>query len=145
MDAKEAVDRVFRDPKIKYELTEFENLGKPIHEALEIYPKVIESGRYAGKTKYFVKGIVPSSSGKDEFQIYSEGKKSNPEEIVRQLWIYKLINVYGYHIDEIDSNYSALENFRSGLSLCISKQYRWSITGGNASKGGLRSTRIVSP
>jgi len=102
MDTKEVLDRIFRDPKTKYELTEFENLGKPIEEILEIYSKVIETGREAGKTKYFVKSIVPSSSGKEEFQIYSEGKKSNPEEVVRQLWIHKLINVYDYHVDEID-------------------------------------------
>jgi type I restriction enzyme M protein len=30
-----------------------------------------------------------------------EGGKSAPEEIVRQLWVYKLIHQYGYHPDEI--------------------------------------------
>ena len=31
-----------------------------------------------------------------------EGGKSAPEEIVRQLWVYKLIQQYGYKVDEID-------------------------------------------
>lgn len=30
-----------------------------------------------------------------------EGGKSNPEEIVRQLWVWKLINFYGYSPDQI--------------------------------------------
>jgi type I restriction enzyme M protein len=34
--------------------------------------------------------------------VYSEGGKSAPEEIVRQLWVYKLIHQYGYKADEID-------------------------------------------
>lgn len=102
MNTKEIIDRIFRDPKTKYELAEFENLGKPVEEILDIYPKVIESGREAGKTKHFIKSIVPSSSGREEFQVYSDGGKSSPEEIVRQLWVYKLLNVYGYHADEIE-------------------------------------------
>ena len=34
--------------------------------------------------------------------MYAEGGKSAPEEIVRQLWVYKLIQQYGYKADEID-------------------------------------------
>jgi len=102
MNTKEIIDRIFRDPKTKYELTEFENLGKPIEEIISIYPKVIESGRDAGKTKYFLKSFIPTSSGNEEFQVFSEDGKSNPEEIVRQLWIYKLLNAYEYHKDEIE-------------------------------------------
>ena len=99
---REIIDRIFKEPGIKYELTEFENLGKPIHEILDILAKAVETGRDAGKTKYFLKSQVPFSSGKDEVQVYVEGGKSAPEEIVRQLWVYKLIHQYGYHIDEID-------------------------------------------
>ena len=47
---RELIDRIFREPGIKYELTEFETLGKPIHEILSIYPKTVETGRDAGKT-----------------------------------------------------------------------------------------------
>jgi hypothetical protein len=35
-------------------------------------------------------------------QVYAEGGKSGPEEIVRQLWAYKLMQQYGYKADEID-------------------------------------------
>ena len=99
---RELIDRIFKEPGIKYELTEFETLGKSIYEILSIYPKTIETGRDAGKTKYYLKSIVPFSSGKEEVQVYVEGGKSAPEEIVRQLWVYKLIQQYGYRPDEID-------------------------------------------
>ena len=100
--SREIIDRIFKTPDIKYELTEFGALGKPIHEILHIYPKTVETGRDAGKTKFYLKSIVPFSSGKEEVQVYVEGCKSSPEEIVRQLWIYKLIHQYGYLPDEID-------------------------------------------
>ena len=99
---KEIIDRIFKEPGIKYELTEFETLGKSIHDILDIYAKTVETGRDAGKTKYYVKSVVPFSSGKEEVQVYVEGGKSSPEEIVRQLWVYKLIHQYGYQPDEID-------------------------------------------
>ena len=99
---KELIDRIFKEPGIKYELTEFETLGKPVHKILSIYPKTVETGRDAGKTKYFLKSFVPFSSGKEEVQVHVEGGKSAPEEIVRQLWVYKLIHQYGYQADEID-------------------------------------------
>ncbi len=41
MDTREIIDKIFKDPKTKYELTEFEALGKPIDEILEIYPKTM--------------------------------------------------------------------------------------------------------
>lgn len=102
MNTKEIIERIFKDPSTQYELTEFETLGSPIHEIVSIYPKIIESGREAGKTKYFMKSFVPFSSGKEEVQVYSEDGKSNPEEIVRQLWIYKLLNVYEYQPGELE-------------------------------------------
>ena len=102
MATKEIIDRIFKEPGIKYELTEFESLGKPIHEILTIYPKTVEKGRDAGRTKYYLKSFIPFSSGNEEVQTYVEGGKSAPEEIVRQLWVYKLIHQYGYKEDEID-------------------------------------------
>ena len=44
MNTKELIDRIFKEPDIKFELTEFENLGKPIHDIITIYPKVATSG-----------------------------------------------------------------------------------------------------
>jgi len=102
MDTKEILDRIFKDPTTKYELTEFENLGKPIHDILTIYPKTTTTGRESGKTKYYVKSFIPFSSGNEEVQVYVEDGKANPEEIVRQLWVYKLMQQYGYKVDEID-------------------------------------------
>ena len=102
METKEIIDRIFKEPGIKYELTEFENLDKPFHEILDIYPKVITTGKDAGKTKFYLKSLVPFSSGNEEVQVFVEGGKSAPEEIVRQLWVYKLISQYGYKKEEID-------------------------------------------
>ena len=102
MDTREVIDRIFKEPGIKYELREFESLGKPIHEILTVYPKTVETGRDAGKTKYYLKSFIPFSSGNEEVQVYVEGGKSAPEEIIRQLWVYKLISQYGYKEDEID-------------------------------------------
>ncbi|MFH1729811.1 MAG: N-6 DNA methylase [Pseudomonadota bacterium] len=102
MNTKEIIDKIFKDPKTKYELTEFDNLGKRLHEIIEIYPKVTDSGRDAGKTKYFMKSFVPFYSGKEEVQVFDETGKSNPEEIVRQLWVYKLLHNYEYKTEEIE-------------------------------------------
>ncbi len=102
MNTKELIDKIFREPGIQYELTEFENLGKPIHEIVSIYPKVAATGKDAGKVKYYLKSFIPFASGNEEVQVYVEGGKSAPEEIVRQLWVYKLIHQYGYRPDEID-------------------------------------------
>lgn len=100
MTTREILDLIFRDPQTKYELAEFDYLGIPIHEIIEIYPKTITSGRDTGKTKYFMKTFAKFESGRKEVQVYSE-RKANPEEIVRQLWVYKLINNYNYNKDEI--------------------------------------------
>ena len=96
MTTKELIDRIFKEPGIKYELTEFENLGKPVHDILAIYPKTASFGKDAGKTKYYLKSFIPFSTGNEEVQVYVEGGKSAPEEIVRQLWVYKLIHQYNY-------------------------------------------------
>jgi type I restriction enzyme M protein len=102
MNTKEVIDRIFKEPGVQFELTEFENLGKPIHEILSVYPKAATTGKDAGKTKYYLKSLIPFSTGNEEVQVYAEGGKSAPEEIVRQLWVYKLMHQYGYRADEID-------------------------------------------
>lgn len=102
MNTKEFIDRIFKEPGVKFELTEFENLGKPIHDIINIYPKAVATGKDAGKTKYYLKSFIPFSTGNEEMQVYTEGGKSAPEEIVRQLWVYKLMHQYGYQADEID-------------------------------------------
>lgn len=101
LSTKEVILAIFKDPKSKYQLTEFDSLNKPTWEILSIYPKVITSGKDTGLTKYFLKSFVPFVSGTEEIQVYDPKGKSNPEEIVRQLWLYKLINIFQYPIDEI--------------------------------------------
>lgn len=59
---KEIIDRIFKEPGVRYELTEFEALGKSIHEILAMYPKTAEAGRDAGKTKYFLESIFSFAS-----------------------------------------------------------------------------------
>ena len=49
MNTKELIDRIFKEPGVKFELTEFENLGKPIHDIITIFPKMATTGKDAGK------------------------------------------------------------------------------------------------
>jgi len=62
---------------------------------------VVATGKDAGKTRYDLKSFFPLSSGNEELQVYMEGGKPAPEEIARQLWVYKLMHQYGYQADEI--------------------------------------------
>lgn len=100
MTSQEVIDAIFNDPSVKYELTEFQGLGKTIPEMLNIYSRP-GTGKQTGKDVYYIKPLCEFHSEKKEFQIYVEGGKSNPEEIVRQLWVWKLINYYGYSPDQI--------------------------------------------
>lgn len=114
MDTREIIDKIFKDPKTIYELSEFDTFRKPVHELIEIYPKIMDSGREAGKTKYFMKSFVPFASSKEEIQVFAENGKSSPEEIVRQLWVYKLIHTYGYRTDEIELEKSVYFGSKEG-------------------------------
>lgn len=100
MTAKELLDKIFKDPAIKYELTEFDTASIDYDTALQLVEKP-GTGRQTGKTVYYLKTLAPFHSEKEEVQIYVEDGKANPEEIVRQLWVYKLINYYGYDKSEI--------------------------------------------
>lgn len=73
MNTKELIDRIFKAPGIKFELTEFENLGKPIHDILSIYPKAASIGKDVGKTKYYLRSFIQFSTGNEEVQVYAEG------------------------------------------------------------------------
>jgi hypothetical protein len=101
LNTVQVLDLIFKDPSTLYKLSEFENLGKPVHEIISIYPKTAATGRDAGKTKFYLKSFVPFASGTEEVQVYVEDGKSAPEEIVRQLWVYKLLKQYDYKPDEI--------------------------------------------
>jgi type I restriction enzyme M protein len=68
---------------------------------LNIYAKD-GTGKQTGKKLYFIKPLAKLHSDKTEIQVYVEDGKSNPEEIVRQLWVYKLINYYNYKPEQIE-------------------------------------------
>lgn len=100
MTTQQVIDKIFKDPAVKYELSEFEGLGISIHDMINIYSKN-GTGKQTGKKIYFLKPLAPLHSEKEEIQVYVEGGKSAPEEIVRQLWVYKLINFYNYKPEQI--------------------------------------------
>lgn len=93
----EVLNLVFRGPTVKYALTEFDDLDRPPHEILNIFPKHVEKGKSKGQIRYFLKCFKRDI----DIQVYSEDK-SNPEEIVRQLYLYKLRHHYGYPLSRID-------------------------------------------
>ena len=101
MDLDLLIDKIFRDPATRYELNEFEANKINYNQALTLIEKP-GTGKNTGKTIYYLKTLAPLHSDKEEVQIYVEDGKSNPEEIVRQLWVYKLIKYYGYSKDEIE-------------------------------------------
>ena len=75
-----ALGKIFKDPDMQYGLSVFE--GMNIDEVLDFSEK---------DGKYFLKCL------KREREILAK-----PEEIVRQLMIYKLVNFYKYPLDRID-------------------------------------------
>lgn len=100
MTKQEVIDAIFNDPTVKYELTEFQGLGTSIVDMLNIESRP-GTGKQTGKEVFYIKPLCKFHSEKTEFQIYVEDGKSNPEEIVRQLWVWKLINYYGYSPEQI--------------------------------------------
>lgn len=86
---EEIINKIFRSPDIQFGLTEFDKI-KPV-EVLNIYEKE--------KGKFYFKCL----KRKRELLIWDETKqKGGPEEIIRQLWINKLIHEYHYPLDRID-------------------------------------------
>lgn len=101
MNTQQVLDKIFKDPNVKYELSEFEGMGKPIHEMIQVIKKS-GTGKQTGKDLFYIKPLAPLHSGKEEILIYAEDSKSAPEEVVRQLWVYKLINYYNYKPEQIE-------------------------------------------
>ncbi len=91
--AKEVIGKIFGSFDTTYGLKEFD--GIDLYEILEITEE--EKGRF------YVKDI---KSGKEKF-VYDEKKQNTkPEEIIRQLWLYKLNNFYKYPLDRIETEKS---------------------------------------
>ncbi|PIT97337.1 hypothetical protein COT77_02100 [Candidatus Berkelbacteria bacterium CG10_big_fil_rev_8_21_14_0_10_41_12] len=84
----EIIAKIFKDPEALYGLKEFSDLN--INEILEIFEK---------DKKYYLKCFKREKN----IQVYNpENNQTNSEEIIRQLWLYKLLNYYKYPKDRIE-------------------------------------------
>lgn len=88
----EILDAIFKDPAVRHGLSEFDDLGKPIAEVLQILPVPTVKG----ETRYYVKCLKRGTN-----VLVKSDRKSAAEEIVRQLWLYKLHHVYKYPLEHI--------------------------------------------
>lgn len=88
MKTHEILDKIFKRPDQVFGLEEFSSIHP--QDTLEIFEK--ESG------KYYLKCFVRN---KDLFVWNEEEQTGEPEEIVRQLWVQKLIRQYNYSLDRI--------------------------------------------
>lgn len=89
----EVLEKIFRDSSLLHGLKEFEEID---------FQKVLNITEEE-KGKFYIKDI---KSGKLKFVFDELNQKSRPEEIVRQLWLYKLNNFYKYPLDYIDTEKS---------------------------------------
>jgi len=86
---REILDAIFKDPQIKYGLWEFSKLK--IEEVLTIFEKE--------KDKFYVHCLKRDK----DILVYDKNKNtSKPEEIIRQLWLVRLIKDYRYPLDRIE-------------------------------------------
>src|SRR3989339_99976 len=83
------LNTIFRDASIQYGLKEFEDI-KPV-AVLDIFEK--EAG------KFYVKCLKRE---KDILLYNKEKNLTKPEEVIRQLWLYKLTKYYNYPLDRIE-------------------------------------------
>lgn len=87
------LEKIFKDPSLVYGLKEFENLD---------FYKILYISEQEPH-RFFVKDL---KTGLQKF-VYDEQKKTGkPEEIIRQLWLYKLHQVYGYPFNRIETEKS---------------------------------------
>lgn len=85
---REIIDKIFRDPNVKYGLKEFADIK--FGDILDIFEKE--------KGKFYLRCL---KRDKDIFVYDKNTGKSKPEEIIRQLWLFKLITKYGYPLNQI--------------------------------------------
>jgi type I restriction enzyme M protein len=91
--SKKIINEIFRSAETAYGLKEFENID------LENVLKITEEER----GKFYIKDI----KSKKLRVVFDESKqKGRPEEIIRQLWLYKLHTYYKYPLDRIDTEKS---------------------------------------
>lgn len=108
LDTAALIDVIFRDPKTVHGLSDFVDLGSPIHSILNIFPREVTKDA-TKETRYFLRCMKRDK----DIQVWSQ-TKSNPEEIIRQLWLYRLQKEYGYPLDDIEVEYQV--TFGTGVS-----------------------------
>lgn len=89
MSTREILDKIFKKPDQLYGLDEFSTIHP--EDILEIFEKE--------KGKFYLKCL---KRNKDLLVWNEERQIGGPEEIVRQLWIYKLINEYNYPLNRME-------------------------------------------
>ena len=97
LTTEEVLTKIFGSTSTLYGLSEFKDLNKLPNEILNIFPKISHKLNGEVEKKYFLKCFKREK----DIQVYSEGK-SNPEEIVRQLYLYKLTSHYNYPMSRIE-------------------------------------------
>src|SRR3990167_9005162 len=85
---KEVIAKIFKNPIMLYGLKEFE--GTDFEKALYIIEK--EKGVFC---------VEDNQSGQLRVVYNEEKQKGRPEEIIRQIWIYKLHHEYKYPLERI--------------------------------------------
>jgi hypothetical protein len=101
LTSEEVLDLIFGDPSVKHGLTEFDDLGKAPHLLIKTFPVTISSGVTKGETRYFLSCLKRG----ENIQVLSQ-RRAHPEEVVQQLWLYKLHHVYSYPLDHISVQHS---------------------------------------
>jgi len=86
---REILDAIFKDPQVKYGLREFSKLR--IEEVLTIFEK--EQDKFYVHCLKRDKGLLVHDKNKNT---------SKPEEIIRQLWLVRLIKDYRYPLERIE-------------------------------------------
>ena len=90
---KDVIDKIFHDTDTVYSLKEFKDFD--IENILTITEEE--------KDRFYVKDL---KSGNKRFVFDVLKQNGKPEEIIRQLWLYKLNKFYGYSFDLIDTEKS---------------------------------------
>jgi len=86
---REILDAIFKDPQVKYGLREFTKLK--IEEVIIIFEKE--------KDRFYLRCLKREK----DLLVYDKNKNnSKPEEIIRQLWLVRLIKDYHYPLQRIE-------------------------------------------
>lgn len=75
------LNKIFKDPSVQYGLKEFDEIKA--EQVLDIFEKE--------KGKFYIKCL---KRGKGILLLNEEKNLAKPEEVIRQLWIHKLVNYF---------------------------------------------------